>query len=386
MAPLGSPLRSLFCSLRVGTTPTSSPRQSMQSLGTGGVSPDGSITFCGSPKEAIAANHQEDRFANPSTVTKVAVKFLRKSSSFLRVADLDMDVSTSITTQDSEESQPNFHHPSSDPPPGVEHDPKEQWIALNDCEGIHAPIAPIAVDRLADFGLTTCLNTSMWTPDTKTDRILKRDQCANWMKQTFGVGRVRMIDQNDTSKDVLVWSGNFKHGFYGSDLPAIRVAGIIGMSAKALMELLVDSSRVQEYNKMSLGRTDLQIFQQDMSVRGPFGHSVTKVMKSETKPPLLRKTLVLVSILHARELVDGSGYLIVTRAVHHPGEQGSSGALTSEILIGVNLIRKVHGAEDSQCLMINVQHIRPPIVSPMLAKRLAVSASVGFINDIRAMC
>eukprot|EP00934_Nitzschia_sp_Nitz4_P009313 Nitzschia sp. Nitz4//scaffold10_size219509//145753//146847//NITZ4_001445-RA/size219509-processed-gene-0.139-mRNA-1//-1//CDS//3329532971//9303//frame0 len=364
----------------------------MTSLGTGGVSPTGMVTFCPSPQEKYSSVEPEkDLITGIASVenesaSKSGRKFIRKSSSFLRVADLGMDSqTTSVATEESDESHPNFHHPASDPPPGVDHDPKEQWVALNDCDGVHAPIAPLAVDRLADFGLTTTMNASMWIPDTKTDRTLKRPNCPEWMNRTFKPGCVCMTNQKNLDKDVLIWSGNFVHGFYGSDLPAIRAAGMVGMSAKALTELLVDSSRVKEYNKMSLGRKDLQVFQDDMHSDGPFGRSITKVMRSESKPPMVRKTLVFVTVLHAKELIDGSGYLLVTRAVHHPDEQGAAGGLSSEILMGVNVIRKVQGVED-KCLMINIHHIRPPIVSSMLAKRVAISAAVGFINDIRAIC
>jgi hypothetical protein len=303
----------------------------------------------------------------------------------LRVADLGIEAHTSITTQDSnEEPHPNYHHPASDPPPGVEHDPNEQWIALNDSDGSHAPIAPLAIERLADFGLITCMNDSMWCPDSKTDRSL-REKCPSWMNETFKPGKVDLADAKGSENDVLVWSGCFKHGLYGADLPAIRAAGVVAMSAKALLDLLVDSSRVTEYNKMSLGRTDLQVFQDDMLSEGPFGKSITKIMRSETKPPMVRKSLVFVSLLHAKELIDGSGYLIVTRAVHHPNEQGAGNSIQNEILIGVNLIRRIQGSEN-RCLMINVNHIRSPMVPMMIAKRIGVSAAVGFINDIRSLC
>jgi hypothetical protein len=193
----------------------------------------------------------------------------------------------------------------------------------------------------------------------------------------------------------LVWSGCFKHGLYGSDLPAIRAAGIVNMSAKALMELRVDSTRVREYNKLSLGRQDLVTFDGDLHTPGPFGTSITKVMRSETRPPVIRKSLVFVSILHAKELVDGSGYLIVTRAVHQQEEEKSmASAIKSEIIMGVNLIRKIDcdgddGVADhcvNKCVLINVNHIRSPLVPMMVAKRIGVSSAVGFINDIRSLC
>ena len=383
-------------SLKVVSAPETLSCEDKMSLGTGALSPDGSVSFTPSPQKSKKLETHKwksapeaDEKVSSKLVGKLfndAPKFLRKNSSFLRVSDLEME-NNSCSTLHSEESYPNFHHAAVDPPPGVEHDPKEKWIALNDGDGLHAPIAPTAVERLADFGLTTSMNDSMWHPDSKTEKLLKKSHCPEWMKRTFKPGLVR-LPQNESPEvnDVFIWTGNFKPGLYGSDLPAIRAAGLVNMSAKALMELLVDSSRVKEYNKLSLGRTDLVIFQDSMESEGPFGRSITKVMKSENKPPLVRKTLVFVSVLHAKELVDGSGYLVVSRAVHHPEEDSLSNAIKSEILMGVNLIRKVEGAEDSRCVIINANHIRSPMVPMMVAKRIGVSAAIGFINDIRAVC
>lgn len=386
------------------------------------MSQDGKITFLPSPESkkqrfsplkklsAASSSAVTSLPTQPGVVAAEAVqKIIRNACSFLRVADLGMDeddatctnVSTSFAMNSNTDGspnssmllrEPNIHHAAVDPPPGVDMDPKERWIALTtDPDGSHAPIAPIAMDRLANFGFTTSLNDSMWIPDSKTERILKKTTSSEWMKSTFRPGKIRLEEGQDAIseevKEVLVWSGSFKHGLYGSDLPAIRAAGIVNMSAKSLMELLVDSSRVKEYNKFSLGRDDLVSFDGDLDTLGPFGKSITKVMKSDTRPPVIRKNLVFVSILHAKELVDGSGYLIVTRAVHRPEEEKSvANSIQSEILMGVNLIRKIEGAEDSKCLMINVNHIRSPMVPMMVAKRLGVSSAIGFVNDIRAVC
>jgi hypothetical protein len=337
--------------------------------------------------------------------------FFRRKSSFLRVADLDMEETShsggssqgGTGSDDGMELYPNYHTASSDPPPGVDHDPKERWVALNDGDGSHAPIAPMAVERLARFGLEVALDKSMWTPDSKTEHRLRKASSsapAEWISQTFQSSQCVKVPPSNTmtaeDMEVLVWSGTFRHGCYGSDLPAIRAAGIVDMSAQSLMELLVDSTRVKEYNKMSLGRQDLVTFSNSIHHKSAFGHSITKVMRSETKPPMIRKTLVFISLLHSQALDDGSGYLVVTRAVHHPEDDSatatntmagssSSNVIMSEILIGVNLIRKVEGAENSRCLMINVNHIRSPMVPMMVAKRLGVSAAVNFLNDIRAL-
>eukprot|EP00980_Cylindrotheca_fusiformis_P015141 scaffold4183_cov137-Cylindrotheca_fusiformis.AAC.4 len=361
------------------------PLQSLQSLGTGCMSPAGCVSFVPSP--AKVSNFKMNFDLCATKLSPRMTLFRRSDSSFIRVSDLEMDSDhTSCSTIQSEDVHPNYHHAASDPPPGIESDEKEKWIALNNGGGDCSPIAPMAVDRLAAVGLTTSVNHSMWVPDRSTEKLLKKGTASDWIQTTFKPGAVS-IGEHDYEKDVLVWTGTFSHSYYGSDLPAIRVAGIVGMPANALLELLVDSSRVKEYNKLSLGREDLVVFQDSLHQNGPFGRSITKVMKSASKPPMIRKHMVFVSVLHAKELEDGSGYLIVTRAVHHPDDESTCAAnvIKSEILMGVNLIRKIEGCDD-RCLMINVNHIRSPMVPMMVAKKLGVSAAIGFVNDIRAAC
>lgn len=364
---------------------SASPFQLMQSLGTGVMSPAGAITFVPSPTKFSTFKMEFD--APPVKIRTNRKIFSRSDSSFIRVSDLDMDSEhTSCSTDQSEDAHPNYHHPAIDPPPGIETDEREKWIALNDGDGAWSPIAPLAVSRLAALGHTTSVDDGMWNPDRNTERLLRKVDSSEWIHNTFKPGQV-VINDPCHDKEVLVWTGTFSHSFYGSDLPAIRVAGVVDISPKSLVDLLVDSDRVKEYNKLSLGREDLVVFQENMHENGPFGCSVTKVMKSVSKPPMIKKHMVFVSVLHAKELEDGSGYLIVTRAVHHPDNEngGSANVIKSEILMGVNLIRKIDG-EDDQCLMINVNHIRSPMVPMMVARRLGVSAAIGFVNDIRAAC
>ena len=183
----------------------------------------------------------------------------------------------------------------SDPPPGigVDADPKERWIALccttttdsdesDSSSNEHTPIAPKAVNRLADFGMETILDESMWEPDSKTDKLIKKaGGDTEWMKHTFCPGEVAASAPSKfpSPKDVMVWSGSFKHGCYGSDVPAMRSVGIVDTSARKLTELLLDSNRVKEYNKMSLGRKDIVTFGGSFDEVGPFGKATTKVVQ-----------------------------------------------------------------------------------------------------------
>ena len=329
----------------------SSPAKSSLSLATGDLSNQGDVKSCvPSPMKG-----RMDASADGSGV------FLRSRSSFLRVADLSMEEQTAVSTNSSE-SIANFHRHAMDPPPGIAEDPLERWVALDDGEGNHAPVAPLAIQALVKTGFLHAVDESMWSPDAKTQKLVKKASGLVWDE--------RLGDE------VLVWSGRFNHGLYGSELPAVRAAGRIGIAARDLLDLLMDSNRVKEYNALSLGRQDLLVLQDTMDPEGPFG-GLTKITMSETKPPMVRKTLEFCSILHARALADG-GYQIVTRAVTH----AASPILPSEILMGVNVIRPI---DEHSCYMICVNHIRSPMVPLMIAKRIGLAAASNFIRDLRKL-
>jgi hypothetical protein len=108
-------------------------------------------------------------------------------------------------------------------------------------------------------------------------------------------------------------------------------------------------------------------------------------MRSKSRPPLIPQAMQFISMLHAQELDDSSGYLIVTRAVTHPEDRDRSdtSVLRSEILLGVNIIRRIDG-ESERCVMVNMIHMRSPMVPMVIANRIGASAAANFIHDLRA--
>jgi len=316
------------------------------------------------------------------TMAKTPLQFLRKKTLFMRTADLGL-----LHHDGDHEQHPHYHHPSRDPPPGVDHDPKEAWVALDTGEGSHAPVAPFAIDALAKSGFDSAMNRGMWIPNRATEKLLTRSDV--WKSAVWQMsGPVRVVPRGSPDEtEVCVWSGNFTHGLYGSDLPTVRAEGIINMAPIEIVKLLLDSYRVHEYNKMSLGRDDVLVLQDDFENDGPFGKSVTKVVRSVSKPPLVRKSMEFVTLMHARKLEDGNGFLIVSRAVTQAEEAINSDGtvMRSEILMGVNIIRNVVG-DANRSVMINVNHVRSPMVPMMIAKKIGLTAAVGFFNDLRALC
>lgn len=344
----------------------------------------------------------------------------------------------------------------------------ENWISVDDGFGGHSPIAPQAVDALVATGYRTACDPMMWTPTAKTRKFmtengLRFDDIPTPAPPEEEGGR------GDTS--CLVWSGKFPHKHYGHDLPVIRSQGIVNMSPEALVDLLMDSTRVKSYNVSSTGRQDELVlsdgtnldtcpfsgqrkkkltgvviqgakivngaavgfveesdneqsddeeeestemgFDDDgrQSFRRPSKErrkslfvGVTKLVRSTNKVPM-RKSLEYVTLLHCRALTDdqgGNGYIIVSRACTpaEDAEKCNKDVQRAETLLNVHIIRRLRERKSkdgtrksraksaqmrNRCLMINVVHVKSPIIPNILAKKVGLSAASSFVTDIRAL-
>ena len=187
---------------------------------------------------------------------------------------------------------------------------------------------------------------------------------------------------------VLVYLGKWKKEGYGSNVPAVKSVSIINMSPKEMAELLLDSSRVKAYNKMSVGRKDVRVMQKGVETHGHFGHGETKIVRNVTKPPVAKKKMLAVTLMHGRPLrptdgIEEGGYVVVSRAVGDPGVE-TEDYMLSEILLGVNVLRNTD--VPNQCRVTAVTHVYSPNLPTMLASRLGVKGAINFVRDIRSLC
>lgn len=232
---------------------------------------------------------------------------------------------------------------------------------------------PSTIDDLARTGLmmTTQIGNGNewidWKPHKDTERLLadKGEQMA--------------LDDGD----VLVYLGKAKKqdGFFGSHLPIIKTKSIIPLGAEEMAELLLDSSRVKIYNKLSLGRDDIKVY-----------NANTKIVRNLTKPPVAKSNMVSVTLMHSRKLSEDDqtflkgphkgGYLCVSRAV--PGADDKYTDIPrNDILLGVNLLQETG---PNECIMTAVTHVYSPSLPSILASRLGVSSAINFVKDIRGSC
>ena len=389
---------------------------SCRSLATGSFSASGVFSITPSVRSNPAdildtfSQSEDDDDDDDPPLTDRPVGGIASSRVFIRTADLPhMKLSVRNIQQSLSPSKfpllDYFHQPSSDPPlPTIPHDVHESWVALDDGTtgmgklGGMAPLAPAVTSALVQTGLEAAMTKSMWTPNGPTMKLLSGGKWDGTIFQSTNDGRPVPVPHARGSKEeneALVWVGEFGHKYYGHDIPAARCEGIVNMSPRELVDLLLDSSRVKEYNKMSIGREDIMIFCNDVN-------RATKIIVGRSKPPLLGKTLVLKSLLHMEELPAGSGgggggvgcgkqhcgYVIVSRAIVLKDDLDvpvDPKVLNSEMLMGLNIIRAIEGEED-RCVLINLNHLRSPMIPVYLAKKLALGAAVNFLNDIRALC
>ena len=197
-------------------------------------------------------------------------------------------------------------------------------------------------------------------------------------------------------KEVFVWVGSVDHKGHGCDLPVVKARGIIPTEPRNVLDLVMDSSRVGEYNKMSQGRHDIVYLQKGIDtteLESEYGlPGEAKIIKSLNKPPLIRRSIEMLSLLYARRLEHtNDGYLTVSRSVW----EDSSGSATSmaakdtvrsEILLGVNVFRPVAGPNGEQhCEMTTITHAHTTAVPDMLARKMGPSQAVKFFRDLQVI-
>lgn len=210
-------------------------------------------------------------------------------------------------------------------------------------------------------------------------------------KKTLSKYEEKGIPTNTVNgKDVLVWMGDCGHKNHGCKWPVVKARGLINTSPKELAEFMLDSSRIKEYNEMSQGRDDVVVFQQDLHTtaeESKYGVPGTiKVLRSRNKPKLLPKAVEITSLLYSKPLEDCPGaYMLVNRSIFEDDKgtlTNNKEIITSEMLLGVNLIRPV-GDDNTMCEFNSITHIFPPGVPEFLAKKVAPSSALNMIKDIQ---
>jgi len=329
------------------------------------------------------------------------------------ISKRNMKVKTSFNQIKSSESDSN-HTPSTSSSSEVSDDrrvsfsSKEAFIRVHDLAisnvsgntsllSLHKTGVRDIVNALFEKGCEYMMDeTDRWIPEQGTGKLISKranidtiGPMGNWPNAAFG-------------DDVLVWSTKCSHTGFGSEYPMVKARGLIPTCALQMVELLLDSGRVKEYNKMSLGRIDEHYFvkgverSSECPVTGLPGE--VKICCSKSQPPVIRKPVELRLLLHARPLpsndCNGSTFLTVGRSAWET-EAGTIDAIDQsvmrcEMLLSVNLIRDLppsvlNSKEEKWCEITTITHGVSPGIPISIGRRVGLAAAAKYIRDIRAV-
>lgn len=221
-----------------------------------------------------------------------------------------------------------------------------------------------------------------WKPEGSTAKLLKKKTKINsedWVTLM--------------SKEVLIWSGKLKNqDARKADVPVFLSRGIVPVSPKGMLNLFWDDSRTRSYNKFSLGRsTSMEIENSFHASSANNSVRATKVVKSETQVPFTGFSVVMSTLMHARQLQEPQQcYVIVSRSLS-PGRAGShvgsseSAAIDegkNELLWGVNVLRSVPG-HPSVTDLTSISQVSSSLVVQFLTHRVGIMAVESCYSAMR---
>jgi hypothetical protein len=253
---------------------------------------------------------------------------------------------------------------------------------------------PDTIDMLCSSGL------ELMATSTNNNNDNGNDDNNDWIEWKMHESTKKLLRDNNNSEmsvleqgEVMVYIGKAKQEGHGSKLPIIKTKSILPLSSDEMVDLLMDSSKVKIYNKLSVGRTDVKILQDVYVNDGTTDGTTktkTKIVCNLTKPPIAKTNMVSCTMIHSRQLIgpseDRRRCLVVSRAT--PGMILDSNMIDmprNDILLGVNLLEDIQGSSN-ECIMTAVTHVYSPALPTILAKKMGVSSAINFVKDIRNSC
>lgn len=147
-----------------------------------------------------------------------------------------------------------------------------------------------SLDLLADNNLYI-----KWQPDDTTKNLLQQNTLTSYDDD---VQWMQLLE-----KQVLKWTTQV------DGTPMLKTRGIVNMTPKQLNNLLLDCSKVKQYNKCSLGKKDLCAF-------NLLSGGEAKIVEHAMQIPIVGGKVETLSLTHSRSLPDDSaGFVIVSCSV-----------------------------------------------------------------------
>ena len=338
-----------------------------------------------SEEDNSSSNSCNNKISHSVTATPPPLQYNRRrastepprhsSSSFMRVNDLELEKSVSST------------HSSLQDSPGAPADTDGDFFFID-----HD--IPLVMEQLFKLGYDVVTDESeRFEPTRETRRLLQQQQRKQVaMMQPIVNWPIYPWYAVDDSDDVYVWTGGVPHRGFGHDWPVVKARTLIRAAPRAVLDVLLDSSQIKKYNKMSQGREDVLILQEGVetiSEESQYGFAGdARIMRALNKPRLFPKTIEMLSLWYSQQLKNAPGsYMTVSRSVwedelgHGSNASNDKTMLRSEMLLGVTLLRPCPYG----CEITTITHVFSPGVPEIMAKRSTPGSAANLLRDIQSL-
>ena len=177
-------------------------------------------------------------------------------------------------------------------------------------------------------------------------------------------------------KDVSVWklkrsSINLKKE--DSQWPCVKSSTVIEIDSKSLLDYLMDSSKVQEYNKYSAGRSDIEIIS-----------TTTKVVWNRLNIPVGIKPYDFCTLMHSYTKPAADEIILVSKFTVHPSVPVHSDYGRSEKVIGLNVLKSLKSIGSQQRTEITcISHQRYAMTPPYLIEKNMMRGKVNYLRKLK---
>jgi hypothetical protein len=212
-------------------------------------------------------------------------------------------------------------------------------------------------------------NSLDWQPDDTTKKILQRYGQASYDNNQW----IQTLEN-----EVLKWTTQV------DNTPMLRTQGIINMTPTQINDLLLDCSRVKEYNKCSLEKRDLCTLPSSSCV---VGGGETRIVEHVMQIPLVGGKVETLSLTHSRPLQsfgDGSvedeeGFVIVSRSV-----KKELNDTVDNPCFSVSKLRSISGTDKTELTTLTSISSLP--IPQFLMHRVAFYGADDFFGNLRKIC
>jgi hypothetical protein len=179
-------------------------------------------------------------------------------------------------------------------------------------------------------------------------------------------------------KDVLIWKlkrSSLSLKKEDSHWPCVKSSTVIEIDSKSLLDYLMDSSKVQEYNKYSAGRSDVEIVS-----------AKTKVVWNRLNIPVGIKPYDFCTLMHSYTKPAADEIVLVSKFTVHPSVPVHSSYGRSEKIIGLNILKSMKSIGSKKRTEITcISHQRYANTPPYMIESSMKRGKVNYLRKLKTV-